>query len=127
MSRLRLLLLPLLALTQCTPPPAAPTGQTRSDAATLAACREHADAAYNRNNRDSIYTIGNRDSPFSGNYGPAPVDKGLSQRYGRESMIRDCVRNTGTETDRTDAAAPSPGASMPTPPIPAPPPPRRTP
>ena len=96
MSRLRLLLLPLLALTQCTPPPAAPTGQTRSDAATLAACREHADAAYNRNNRDSIYTIGNRDSPFSGNYGPAPVDKGLSQRYGRESMIRDCVRNTGT-------------------------------
>ncbi len=106
MSRLTVLLLPLLASLQCAPPPA-PVGQTKADAATLTACREHADAVYNRTHRDSIYTIGNRDSPFSSNYTP-PIDSGLSQRYGRESMVRDCVRNTGTETERTPTEAPAP-------------------
>ena len=27
--------------------------------------------------------------------------RGLSQRYGHDNMVRDCVRNTGTETDRS--------------------------
>ena len=107
MSRLPLLLLPALALAQCAPPPP-PTGQAKADAATLAACRERADQVYDRNNRDAIYTINNRDTPFSANYTPR-VDAGLSQRYGHENLIRDCVRNTGTETDRTTtSAAPAP-------------------
>lgn len=99
MNRLVALLLPL-ALSQCAPPPAL-TGQTKADAATLNACRERADAAYDRTHRDSIYSISSRDSPFSANYTPEVVDRGLSQRYGHDSMVRDCVRNTGTETDRT--------------------------
>ena len=65
MSRLLLLLLSVFALVRCTPPPP-PTGQARADAETLAACREHANAVYDRNNRDTIYTISNRElSVFS--------------------------------------------------------------
>jgi hypothetical protein len=100
MSRVIVLLLPMLALAlaQCAPPPP-PVGQARADAATLAACREHADAAYDRTHRDTIYTISSRDTPYSANYTPGVMDRGLPQRYGHENMVRDCVRNTGTETD----------------------------
>ena len=109
MSRLPALLAPLLlVMAGCQPPPA-PSSQTRADAATLAACRERADEVYNRQNRGTIYTITNRDAPFSGSYIPAPVDSGLSQRYSHENRIRDCVRNTGTETSR----APTPESSTP--------------
>ena len=45
------LLLVLLAAAACEPPPA-PTAQARADAATLAACREHADAVYDRTHRE---------------------------------------------------------------------------
>jgi hypothetical protein len=96
----------VLVLTQCAPPPP-PTGQARADAATLAACREHADAVYDRNNRDSIYTISSRDAPYSANYTAGVIGRGLPQRYGRDNMIRDCVRNTGTQTDRS-ATPPAP-------------------
>ena len=100
MSRRLALLLPALAIAACAVPPP-PTGQARADAATLNACREHADAVYNRQHRDTIYSISSRDSPYSANYTPGVVDRGLSQRFGRENMVRDCVRNTGTETDRS--------------------------
>jgi len=88
-------------------------GQTRADAATWAACRSHADEVYNRQRRDTIYTINSRNSPFSGNDSTTGIaDRGLSERYGRENMIRDCVRNTGAEADRTAAARPAaPAAS----------------
>jgi hypothetical protein len=107
MSRPTVLLLPILILAQCAPPPE-PTGQERADAATMTACREHADAVYDRTHRDSIYSITSRDSPFSANYTPGVVDRGLPQRYGRDNMVTDCVRNTGTETSRTPSAAPPP-------------------
>ena len=112
MRRPAALLLPVLtstlALAQCTAPPAPVSSQAKADAATLAACREHADAVYDRTHRDTIYSISNRDSPFSANYTPGLVDRGLPQRYGRDNMVRDCVRNTGTETDRTPTEAPPP-------------------
>jgi hypothetical protein len=109
MRRLSVLLLPALGLAYCAPPPP-PTGQARADAATLAACREHADQVYDRNHRDTIYTISNRDLPFSSNYNPGVTDRGLAQRYARDNMVRDCVRNTGTETDRSPTASPPPAA-----------------
>jgi hypothetical protein len=107
MSRLTvpLLFAPVLALAHCSPPP--PSPQARADAATLAACREHADTAYNRNNRDSIYTISSANSPYSANYTPGLVTRGLAQRYGFENMVRDCVRNTGADTDPTATATPA--------------------
>jgi hypothetical protein len=107
MSRLALPLL-LVALAQCTSPPPPPSPQARADAATLAACREHAEEVYNRNNRDQIYSISSRDSPYSANYTPGVMDRGLPQRYSQENMVRDCVRNTGTETTRTPTEAPPP-------------------
>jgi hypothetical protein len=107
MSRICVLLLPMLALAQCTPPPP-PVGQARADAATLAACREHADSVYDRTHRDTIYSISSRDSPYSANYTPGVVDRGLAQRFGRDNMVRDCVRNTGTETDLSPAPGPAP-------------------
>jgi hypothetical protein len=107
MSRLAVIPLLTLALAQCAPPPP-PVGQARADAATLAACREHADAVYNRTHRDTIYTISSRDTPFSSNYVPGVTDRGLAQRFDHESMVRDCVRNTGTETNRSPTNAPEP-------------------
>ena len=109
MSRLPALLAPLLLILTCCQPPPAPSPESRADAATLAACRERADAVYNRQNRGTIYAITNRDAPFSGSYIPAPVDSGLSQLYTHENRIRDCVRNTGTETSR----APTPEPTLP--------------
>jgi hypothetical protein len=110
MSRLIVPLASLLALAACTPPPP-PVGQAKADAATLTACRERADEVYNRNNRDTIYTITSRDTPFSGNYTAGVTDRGLAQRYGHENLIRDCVRNTGTETNR--GAPVTPGSAIP--------------
>lgn len=116
MRRLAIVFLPaLLTLTQCAPPPP-PAGQARADAATMAACREHADAVYNRQNRDSIYTISNNNAPYSANDTYGVVDRGLAQRYGYENMTRDCVRNTGIETNRSDTAPPEPPAPVPAPP-----------
>lgn len=97
----------LLALSACAPPPP-PTGQARADAATLAACREHASQVYDRQNRDTIYTITNRDTPFSSNYTSGVIDSGLAQRYANENLVRDCVRNTGTESNRTTTYSPEP-------------------
>ncbi len=94
------LFLPLLALAYCAPPPP-PVGQARADADTLAACRQHADQVYDRRYRDQIYTITNRDVPFSTGYAPGVTDRGLAARYAHDNMVSDCVRNTGTETDRS--------------------------
>jgi hypothetical protein len=105
--RLAVFLPVLLAVAACTPPPPA-TSQARADAATLAACRQHANAVYDRTHRDTIYTINNRDTPYSANDTYGVIDRGLPQRYGYENMTRDCVRNTGTETNRSDTAAPEP-------------------
>ena len=102
MRRPMLWLLPLVVLAGCEAPPAPTyTGQQRADAALRSACREHADAVYNRNNRDSIYRINTVNTPYSGAYTTNSIDAGLAQRYEHENLIRDCIRNTGTEGDRT--------------------------
>jgi hypothetical protein len=102
----------LLALAYCAPPPP-PVGQARADAATMSACREHADEVYNRQHRDAIYTITSRDTPFSANDSRGVVDNGLSQRYGHENLVRECVRNTGTEADRAATTAAAPAVTKP--------------
>ena len=124
MSRAVAMALPmLLILAQCAPPPP-PTGQAKADAETLAACRAHADAVYDRQYRDRIYTINNPNSPYSANDAYGTVDHGLAQRFGYQSMTNDCVRNMGTESDRTDIppagpTAPGPPGSGPPSPEPA--------
>jgi hypothetical protein len=109
MQRTLLWLLPTLVLGACSaPPPPTMTGQQRADAALRSACREHADAVYDRNNRDTIYRISTTNTPYSGQYPANSIDAGLAQRYQHDNLIRDCIRNTGTETDRTE---PGPNAT----------------
>lgn len=91
------------AVAACAPTPQTP--QTRADAATVSACRERADEAYDRQNRGTIYSITDRDVPYSSSYLPDVPSRGLSQLYAHDSMVRDCVRNTGTETSRTASGA----------------------
>ena len=81
-----------------TPPPWPPAASTptRCTIATIAT-RSTRSAAAN--------------SPYSANYTPGVVDRGLPQRYGHENMVRDCVRNTGTETDRTATTRAPPPAT----------------
>jgi hypothetical protein len=85
-------------------------GNIHGDAALEAACRQRADEIYDRQNRPAIYSPApGVNSPFSGSYSPAVSDRGLSDLYARDTAIRDCVRNTGTGTDRvaqTPASAP---------------------
>ena len=125
MNRAIIPLLPaLLALAACAAPPPPPpvsmgsaggsAEQARADTAVRTACREHADAVYDRQHRGTIYSINNRNTPFSANYTPGMMDRDpLSQRYARDNMMQDCIRNTGTETDRTEPEAPGTAPAQP--------------
>jgi hypothetical protein len=108
-----LVLLGAIGLSACAGPPQ--SGQARADAETRAACRARAEQTYNQQNRAEIYspppTV---NTPYSANYVPSMSDRGLSDLFVHDRMISDCVRNTGTESDRTQPSAPPP-----------PPPPRR--
>ena len=81
--------------------------QSHTDRATLAACRDHASQVYNRNNRGAIYSINQSGLPYSDSYVPGNQTNDLAARYRNEQVVDDCVRNTGTETDREDTAPPS--------------------
>lgn len=104
---LAVLTLALLTLTACTDAPA-PTGQAKADAATQAACRQRADEVYDQQNRGAIYAPQSSfNTPFSANYTPGVTDRGLADLYEHNRLIRDCVRNTGTGTDRTPPQPPA--------------------
>jgi len=109
-GRLFLLLLPVLT-TACAlpgaPPPGSPEAQARQSLEV--ACRQRADEAYNITHRGDIYAPESQaNTPFSANYQPGVPDRGLSALFERDSMISDCVRNTGAEGDRTPQTQPQP-------------------
>jgi hypothetical protein len=84
--------------------PGAPPGSAQSlaNAQTAAACRQRADQVYNMRHRDTIYSPpADVNTPFSAGYAPGEEDRGLSRLFERDSMVSDCVRNTGAEGDRT--------------------------
>src|SRR5689334_9483510 len=83
----------LILLTGCHSAP--PTAQERAEQKTLAACRERADQVYAEQNRGAVYTQDNSLSPFSSSYVSGITSRGLGERYGRDVMISDCVRNAG--------------------------------
>lgn len=95
------------------PPPGSP--QAQANAQTAAACRQRADDLYNIRHRDTIYAPASQvNTPFSANYQPGVPDRGLSQLYEHDSMVRDCERNLGAEGDRTpDQGTPPPGPPTP--------------
>lgn len=107
----------MLLLAACAGPGGPPPGsaQAQANAETAAACRQRADAVYNMRHRDTIYAPPSSvNTPFSADYAPGVEDRGLSQLFERDSMVSDCVRNTGTESGRTPeqgtAPAPNPVA-----------------
>jgi hypothetical protein len=78
--------------------------QSHTDRATLAACRDHASQVYDRNHRADIYSINQPGLPYSGNYVPGNQTNALAEQYENQQIIDDCVRNTGTQTNREDTA-----------------------
>ena len=105
------------ALSGCDRPP--PTGQAQADAETRAACEKRANDAYDQQNRAEIYAPQSQvNTPYSTNYIPGDPNRGLSDLFVHDRMIADCVRNTGTGTDRN---------VPPEEPLPPPPPPPRHP
>jgi hypothetical protein len=104
------------ALSACDRPPL--SGQAQADAQTRAACRQRAEEAYNQQNRGAIFSPPSSvNTPYSSNYVPASSDdRGLSDLFAHERLVSDCVRNTGTGTDRTVPAGSATPASAPPPP-----------
>jgi hypothetical protein len=105
MSRLRLvppmgILLGTLALSACGTTPQ--SSQAQADAATRNACQQRAEQAYEQQNRAEIYSPpATVNTPYSANYIPNQSDRGLSDLFAHDRMVSDCVRNTGTNSDRT--------------------------
>jgi hypothetical protein len=85
------------------------TGQAQADAETRAACQARAEQTYNQQNRAEIYspppTI---NTPYSANYVPSQSDRGLSDLFVHNRLVSDCIRNTGTQSDRTQPTPPLP-------------------
>ncbi len=98
----------LTSLAACSPPPA-PTAQSRADQATLSACRQRADEVFQRQNRASLFLQDNRDSPGSGSYVSGITTRGLSERFGWDQQVSDCVRNQGA----AEGIAPAPASTGP--------------
>jgi hypothetical protein len=99
-------------LAGCAQPPL--SGQAEADAQTRAACRQQADQAYQVQNRADIYSPPSSvNTPFSSNYLPGDTGRGLSALFAQDRQVSDCVRNTGTGTDRTVPAAATPAAPGP--------------
>ena len=111
MNRLCLVsLLGAVALSACMGPPQ--SGQAQADAQTRGACQQRAEEAYEQQNRAEIYAPAVPvNTPYSANYVPDMSDRGLSDLFAHERMVNDCVRNTGTETDRTAPDSPAPPPS----------------
>jgi hypothetical protein len=103
-----LLLLGLLA--SCADPGAPPgSAQAQTKAQTAAACRQRADQVYNTQHRDTIYAPpADVNTPFSASYAPGQDQRGLTQIFERDSIMSDCVRNTGANGDRTPEAQQGP-------------------
>lgn len=83
-----------------------PSAQAQADEATRAACRQRAEATYSQTNRAQIYSPPAAvNTPFSGNYTPDVMDRGLSDLFSHDRAVSDCIRNTGTGADRTPSSA----------------------
>jgi hypothetical protein len=103
-----------VALSACSGAPQ--TGQAQADAETRAACQARAEQVYNQQNRGEIYSApATVNTPYSANYVPAMSDRGLADLFVHDRMVSDCIRNTGSGSDRT---LPSSSAAPPGPPGP---------
>ena len=94
------------ALAACAGPP---DEATRQKQATIAACREHANAVYASQNRGAIYGVGSqRDSPYSASGLAGVTSYGLSTTKDYDDAVASCVRGSTANTDADTAPAPTP-------------------
>ncbi|MDE2583395.1 MAG: hypothetical protein KGL52_17290 [Rhodospirillales bacterium] len=92
MTRIALLLLPLLLLAGCAG--MRPESVTERD--TRTACRQQAEQIYRLRHRDEIYGLSNSDAPASGAVGLTLPSQGLADRFEQEREISSCVHDVGT-------------------------------
>jgi hypothetical protein len=102
-----LLLIPLMALSAC----ANQAPPSRATAAARSACRAHADDVFLRQNSDAIYRSDNyssnlRDSPFGSSGLPGLTTTGLSQQFGIDNTMQDCLNGMGDSPAATEAVPP---------------------
>jgi hypothetical protein len=103
----------LAMLGGCSLWPASP--RSRTDQATLAACRSYASQVYDRQNRGTIYSINQSGLPFSNSYLAENQTATLAAQYANENLIDDCIRNTGTQINRNNPQSAVPIQPPPTP------------
>ena len=110
----------LLLAAACSPAPQ--TSQQRADQAVIAACRQRAEEVYQRQNRAQLYQSGNSVTPYSAAPTTGLPTQGLSTLYAHDQLVEDCIRNTGTQTQRgagsagpaeSPQPAPEPGQATP--------------
>lgn len=100
-------LLGLIALAACQGPEL--SGQARADEQTRAACQRRAEEADKETHRAEIYAPSpSVNTPYSADYVPGDTGRGLSDMFAQDRMVNDCIRNTGTQTDRAAPATPAP-------------------
>jgi hypothetical protein len=87
-----------LALLACTASPPTPQSITARD--TMIACRQQANRTFAVQNRDEIYGMSDLSAPQSSIGLSQDPMRGLADQYTQERMIEDCIRNTGTQTNR---------------------------
>jgi hypothetical protein len=92
-----------LVANACTPAPPL-SAQSRADQQTMTACRQRADEVFAEQNRGAPYDPDYRLSPFSSSYVPGITTRGLGERYSRDTMIDNCVRNAGTSSPNQSSA-----------------------
>ncbi len=85
-----LLLAPLLAA-GCQSSP-----EQRADADKVAACRARTDQVYRQQDRAAnILATDQRDTPFTTNYDPGNVSRGLGHLFGQDQMQANCLKGVG--------------------------------
>jgi len=80
----------LLLLAGCGfPPPQSETERAASDG-----CRDDANRIYNAQNRYQLSERASPDTPFSGSTPPPLPSDGLSDKYGYDQMVSNCLRRS---------------------------------
>ncbi|MBS0560833.1 MAG: hypothetical protein JSR21_12330 [Proteobacteria bacterium] len=97
---------PLLLLAACAEAPQTP--QQRASQELLNACRQRADQIFMSQNRGAQYETSNSLTPYSAGPSTGLPTQGLSVRYARDQMVDDCVRNLGTQTQRSSSGSVGP-------------------
>lgn len=80
----------LLSLAGCGfPPPQSETERAAADG-----CRDDANRIYNAQNRYQLSERPSPDTPFSGSTPPPLPSDGLSDRFGYDQMVSNCLRHS---------------------------------